>query len=245
MSNAFNSINGAGWLETTDSEQLKRVRNPSLGNRHVPINHGDVLDMFHLKAQEQGLKLGQASGYLSPETDKFIYVAEASTTPDTAYAIGFINFNDRSRAFMGLAGEKVFVCSNLQFGGVFAPSFTRHTTHVEDRLDVKVGYIFDAYQRYELKMRQEQGFLTETQIDDAMLGKALVALHRKKVMGATNIQRVLLEYDNPTYNDKDEPANGWRLNNAFTHVLKKIKNPIQNIDTGNAGRKIILEALGY
>lgn len=245
MSNAFNSINGAGWLETTNVEHLKTIRNPALGNRHVPVNHGDVLDMFYLKAEENGMKLGESSGYLSPEQDKFIYVVEAEVTEDLSYAIGFINFNDRSRSFMGLAGEKVFVCSNMCFGGVFAPSRTRHTTNVEDRLDEKVNSIFGGYERYVQSMRESQGFLRDTKIDDATLGKVLVELHRGKIMGATNVQRIVEEFDKPTFNDADEPANGWRLHNAFTHVLKKIKNPIQNIDTGNVGRQIILGALGY
>lgn len=245
MSKAFNSINGAGWLETTDLEQLKRVRNPSLGNRHLPINHGDVLEMFRLKAEANGMKLGDSSGYLSPETDKFIYVAEVSATPEMAYAIGFINFNDRSRSFVGLAGEKVFTCSNCQFGGVFTPSRTRHTLNVDDRLGDKVENIFDAYRGYEAKMRREQGFLEETEINDAILGEVIVNIMRKGVMGATNVQRIVTEYDNPTFNDKDAPANGWRLNNAITHTLKKIKNPIQNIDTGNVARQVILESLGY
>lgn len=245
MSNAFNSINGAGWLETTNMDFLKDVKNPVLGNRHVPVNHGDVLEMFMLKAQQNGMNLGQASGYLSPEQDKFIFVTEAQVTEDKAYAIGFINFNDRSRSFTGLAGEKVFVCSNLCFGGVFTPSRTRHTTNVEDRLDEKVGSIFDSYRKYAKDMEESMGFLRETQVDDAMLGKVLVELHRSKIMGATNIQRIISEFDAPTFNDRDEPANGWRLHNAFTHVLKKIKNPIQNIDTGNEGRQIVLKALGY
>ena len=245
MSNAFSSINGAGWLETTNMEQLKHIRNPSLGNRHLPINHGDILEMFQLKAHQNGMILGQASGYLCPETDKYIYVAEVNPNTEMTYAIGFINFNDRSRSFVGLAGEKVFTCSNCQFGGVFSPSRTKHTLNVEDRLDTKVESIFDAYTDYELKMKQEQGFLLESQIDDAQLGKVLVELHRSNIMGATNIQRIVHEFDNPTFNDADAPANGWRLNNAFTHILKKIKNPIQNIDTGNVGRSIILKSLGY
>ena len=56
---------------------------------------------------------------------------------------------------------------------------------------------------------------------------------------------ILKEYDNPTFNDKDEPANGWRLNNAITHTMKKIKNPIQNIDTGKDAREVLLQTLGY
>jgi hypothetical protein len=245
MSNAFNSINGAGWLETTNVDFLKDIRNPVLGNRHVPVNHGDVLDMFHLKGAEQGMSFGESSGYLSPEQDKFIYVVESEVTPEQSYAIGFINFNDRSRSFVGLAGEKVFVCSNMCFGGVFAPSRTRHTVNVEDRLDEKVNNIFEGYQTYVNAMRDEQEFLRNKAIDDAKLGQVLVELHRSKIMGATNVQRVVEEFDKPTFNDNDEPSNGWRLQNAFTHVLKKIKNPIQNIDTGNAGRKIVLNALGY
>jgi len=245
MSKAFNSINGANWFETVDQDYLKGVRNPSLGNRHLPINHGDVLEMFQMKAQAQGMTLGDASGYLSPEQDKFIYVAEVNANIHMTFAIGFINFNDRSRSFTGLAGEKVFTCSNCQFGGVFAPSKTRHTLNVEDRLDTKVDAIFDQYNAYEAELKKEQGFLTETQIDDAKLGKVLVEMGREKVFGATNIMRIIEEYDKPTFNDGDAPANGWRLNNAVTHTLKKIKNPIQNIDSGNHARQVILKVLGY
>lgn len=245
MSKAFNSINGANWQETVDLDLLRDIRNPSLGNRHVPVNHGDILEMFKLRAVEQGMTLGEECGYLAPEQNRFIYVAEVQVEAELAYSIGFINFNDRTRSFVGLAGERVFCCTNLCFGGVFNPSKTRHTTYVDDRLDDKVDSIFQSYKGYVDKMKYSMGFLKQREVDDTTLGRVLLELHRSEILGATNVQRVQQEFDNPTFNDKTEPANGWRLHNAFTHVLKKIKNPILNIDSGNAGRNIVLKTLGY
>lgn len=245
MSKVFTAINGAKWKETVNVEELGLIKNPSLGNRHVPVNHGEVLAMFRAKADQKGMTLGEQCGFLSPETDRFIFVAEVQTEHDLAYSIGFINFNDRSRSYTGLAGERVFACSNLSFGGVFAPSRTRHTTLVGDRIEVKVDSIFSHFQQYVDDMKSSMGFLKQTELDDAALGNVLVKLHRAEIFGATNVQRILEEFDNPTFNSKDEPSNGWRLFNAITHVSKRIANPIVNIDTTNAARSLILKTLGY
>lgn len=244
MSTVFNSLNGAKWIETASVEMLKQVVNPSLGNRHVPVNHGEVLETFMAKAESQGLSLSNSGGYLSPAKDKFIFVAEVLIEKEMAYSIGFMNFNDRSRAFTGLAGERVICHANLCFGGVFNPSRTRHTTYVEERLDDKVESIFDCYNDCVEKMKTTMGFLKEREVDDASLGKVLVDLHRSEMLGATNIQRVIQEFDSPKFEDGDTP-NGWQLQNAFAHVLKKVKNPIVNIDTGNIGRELVLKSLGY
>ena len=246
MSKPFSSISGrsANWLEISNIEQLKNVNNPSLGNRHVPVNHGEVLEMFIDKAKSKGLTLSAESGYLSPNTDKFIYVAEVLIEKEIAYSIGFINFNDRSRSFTGLAGERVIRHANVCFGGVFQPSRTRHTTYVEERLDDKVESIFECYDACVDRMKASMGFLKQRVIDDASLGKVLVNLHRSEMLGATNLQRVIQEFDSPKFEDGDTP-NGWQLQNSFNSVLKRVKNPIVNIDTGNVGRELILKSLGY
>ena len=245
MNKGYAVLNQANWIPTVDLEQLKGITNPSLGNHHQPINHGQALEMFQNKAEQNGLNLLDSVGLLSPEQDKFIYIAETKHTEGEAYGLGFINFNDRSRSFVGLASQKVFVCSNLCFGGVFAPSRTKHTTFVNGRLGDKMEIIFDRYLDHVESMESSMGFLKQREIDDAILGNVLVQLHRNGVMGATNLTRIITEYDDPTFNDKNEGANGLRLYNAFTHTLKKIKNPIQNIDTGHIGREIILKSLGY
>ena len=241
----YTALNQANWIETINVEHLKTVQNPSLGNRHRPIQHGEALELFQAKAQDNGLNLLESVGFLSPEEDKFIFVAETKHTNGEAYGLGFVNFNDRSRSFVGLASQKVFVCSNLCFGGVFSPSRTRHTTNVDERLGDKMDIIFDNYSSYVEDMESSMGFLKEREVDDAMLGKILVNLHRSNVMGATNLTRIIAEYDDPTFNDKGEGKNGLRAYNAMTHTLKRIKNPMQNIDTGHLARKVLLDTLGY
>lgn len=243
--NGYQALNQANWTLTTDDEFLSTIENPSLGNRHLPISHGEALTLFHSKAEAQGMSLINQTGFLSPEQDRYIYVAETKHTDGEAYGLGFVNFNDRSRSFVGLASQKVFVCSNLCFGGVFAPSRTRHTLRVEERLDDKMQAIFDQYGNYVQSMQDSMGFLREKEVNDALLGNVLVNLHRKNVMGATNVARIVAEFDKPTFNDNDEGANGLRVYNAFTHVIKGIKNPIQNIDTGHVGREVILNTLGF
>lgn len=245
MTNGYQALNQADWAVTTDVDRLSQIENPSLGNRHLPICHGEALQMFHDKAITKGLNIKSQVGFLSPEQDRYIYVAETKHTNGEAYGLGFVNFNDRTRSFVGLASQKVFVCSNLCFGGVFQPSRTRHTLNVGDRLDDKMNTIFNQYDGYVNRMQDSVEFLKNREIDDAIMGKVLIELHRKKVMGSANITRIITEYDDPTFNSKDEGKNGWRLFNAMTHTLKNIKNPIQNIDTSFVGRKLILETLGY
>ena len=241
--NGYQVLNQNGWNPTTDVEFLASINNPSLGPRHLPIQHGEVLQMFLEKADQMGISIKSSSGFLSPEKDKYIYIAETDQNEEVSYSLGFINFNDRSKSFVGLASERIHKWRSVCFSGVFSPSRTRHTLNVEERLEGKIDGVFGQYEKYITDMKSAMGFLKESQINDANLGRILVNLHRKQVMGATNITRIINEYDNPDFEDVGN--NGWKVYGSFSEVIKRLKNPIDSITIGNEGRKVILDSLGF
>lgn len=240
--NGYAALNRANWTPVTDIEKLALINNLSQGNRHKPIQHVEILSNFMTKTESFGITINASKGFLSPEKDKYIFVAETSSDEDCTYSLGFMNFNNRQMAFTGLAGEYIHKWNSVCFSGVFNPSRTRHTLNVDNRLEAKLDALFGQYLKYLEDIKSSKGFLKEQEINDAVLGKVLVALHRAEVMGSTNITRIIEEFDS---NAIDDSSTGWKLYGGFSNVLKRIKNPVDSITTGSVGKEIILKTLGY
>lgn len=223
-------INEKNWMETTNIDQLRSIEALSQGPRHNPVNHGEMLERFAGRAEDAGIKVASETGLLSPDGKRFMYVADVAhdqAAADYNFTVGFINFNDRSRAFTGIAGQRVMVCSNLCVTGLLTDSATRHSTFVEGRLDGKIDTIFAEYKKLCTSQTAAVDQMKEIQLTDELLGKFILNCTRADFMGAANLRRIIGEVDTPTLNNKDDNSL-WRLHNAATYVLREnVRNPLQ------------------
>jgi hypothetical protein len=141
------------------------------------------------------------------------------------FSVGFINNNDRTKAFTGIAGTTVYV-NNAQWY-VSDNSFkTRHTTTVREMLAERSAHIINWFNEY----YQEQSGIIErmknTKISDKEVGGLILAYIREKyILSSTNIKRIVDEWDKPKYDEfKDRTL--WSLQNACAEVFKKVKSPM-------------------
>jgi hypothetical protein len=103
-------LNERNWQETTNVETLKNVIAEAMGPRHCPVNHGEALQMFSDRLHNSGLEVSTDRGLLSPDQKKYVYVADINDNiNDYKFTIGFVNYNNRQKAFSGIAGERVMV----------------------------------------------------------------------------------------------------------------------------------------
>lgn len=244
MSGVICGINN--WTAVDNIEQLKSITAESLGPRHRPINHGDVLDMFIRQAKNENISLTKINGKLSPDNTKYMMVADISENayPDFSFTLGFINTNDRSKAFTGLCGTRVFICSNGVITGVVKQSKTRHSINSGDRILDKVNSVYAHYNEHKEKYISQVDYLKTVPLDDKLIGLTLTNLIRKRAMGSANIARIIGECDNPTFN-KNCDNSAWRLYNAASYVAKNIDNPLNSVRTSKIIHDTVLSCSGW
>lgn len=226
--------NSMNWLKTVDMDQLRGIEARSMGPRHNPVNHGEMLERFKTRGAFNGVEITDEQGLLSPDGKRFMYVAETrydSANLDFSFTVGFINFNDRSRSFTGLAGQQVFVCSNLCITGMINESRTRHSTNVENRLDEKMDTVFAQFGNMRKIQLANVDAMKATKLTDELLGKFVLWSTRKRFMGSTNLTRIINEVDRPTLNNRNDTSL-WRLHNAATYVIREqINNPVLAVES--------------
>lgn len=225
--------NAKNWTATTDSKFLQTVVTPSLGSRHVPVNHGDIIDIFRDVLSAKKIETVQERGLLSPDNMKFIFVVDIkSEASDYSFTLGFVNYNNKAKTFRGFAGEKVFVCSNEMVSNIIQASARRHTTNIFAALNDKVESIIEHYFIFRETRTTEINRLKQLPFTDDHLSKTVLAMHREGFLGNAFIDRVVHEYDAPRH-EEFKPKTVWSFQNACTEIAKEIDNPERKIIATN------------
>jgi hypothetical protein len=236
--------NDRGWMKTTNMDQLRSIDAISMGPRHNPVNHGEVLDRFINRADAAGINITAQQGLLSPDQKRYMYVADIaydSLNSDFAFTVGFINFNDKTRSFTTIAGQRVFVCSNLTITGTLEDERTRHSTNVDDRLNMRIDSAFGKFDAMFRMQMANVDAMKAAKLTDQLLGQYVLEATRRDVMGATNLRRVIQEVDKPTLNNVNDNS-AWRLHNAASYVLREnVKNPLLVAETTQVSNEIITQ----
>lgn len=219
----------SGWTEVKDYEILKNLTFEAQGPRHVPVPHDFAIEFFKNSLSEHNITIVRERAVLSPDAMKLMFIADVR--PDGKaeegfiYSVGFINNNDRTKAFTGIAGTTVYV-NNAQWYVSDNSYKTRHTTTVREMLAERSAHIINWFNEY---YQQQSGIIERmknTQITDKEVGNLLLTYIREKyILSSTNIKRIVDEWDNPKH-DEFKPRTLWSLQNACAEVFKGIKSPM-------------------
>lgn len=222
-------MNVGGWVEVKDYSTLSNLQFDSQGPRHVPVPHDYAIDFFKNALAEHNIEIIRERAVLSPDTMKLMFVADVrpqgKAEDGFVFSVGFINNNDRTKAFTGIAGTTVYV-NNAQWY-VSDNSFkTRHTTTVREMLAERSAHIINWFNEY---YQQQSGIIEkmkQTKVTDKDVGGLVLTYIRDKyVLSSTNIKRIVDEWDHPKYEEFKE-RNLWSLQNTCAEVFKKIKSPM-------------------
>lgn len=242
------------WFDqnVTDAAELQTLSTPALEKRmaaegrHRPVPHFEILTKFRDKATALGLQLTNEQGRLKRDGERYMYTAEVvdNSHPDFALSVGFVNHNDKSKAFQGMLGSQIFVCCNGVCHGVVIPSRIRHTKNNVDAglVTGKVDTIFDRFLAERGDVVGQIDLLKNTKLTDRLLGDFVLKLTREHKVGNKNIlelvnlcddptQMIMDEVENPTLNLKDDNS-AFRLLNACSYVTThRLKNPAAQAST--------------
>lgn len=227
----MSKIEAAGWMKVTDIENLKNIKHTPQGPRHVPVPHYDAIVSFRDQLAEHNIQVLNETIVLSPDTFRLMYLADiaAKDTDEYVYQVGFINNNDRSKAFTGLAGTKVFI-NNAQMHYSDSSYKTRHTTNVREMLYERNAHIIRWFEEFYAEQTGRIEAMKNTEVTDEILGAVVLSYIRNRyTLSSTNIKNIVKEYDDPKY-DEFKPRTLWSLQNTTAEVFKKVKSPLLKLE---------------
>lgn len=225
--------NAKNWetLDVAKFPMLKNIKVKPLGNRHVPVNHGEALEIFKNRMTEHKFTPSKEVGLLSPDRLKFVYISEVvNEGNEYAFNLGFVNYNNKARSLEVISGEKVFVCSNEMYSGIVQESRRRHTTNVWSVIESKFEIGINQFSEFIEARRTQINRLKDVKFNDARLGQAILHLHRFSSLGNTDIGRIVTEWDHPSFDYGTHRQSAWNFQNACTYVIKEnIEDPLRRI----------------
>ena len=236
-------MNEKSWDRTIDNSLLQSIDIKPQGPRHQPINHGFALELFKNKIRDNNLTISKETGLLSPDRMKYVYVSDinSSDISDYTFTLGFVNYNNRQKSFTGLAGEKVFICSNECYQGLLVGG-KRHTTNIKDKLEDKITDIINSFLTFRDGRKTEIDGYKKTKFTDQNVANIVLDLIRNSQISNTDLSRIVREWDRPSYDDFSERT-AWSFTNAGTEVFKRLNNPLHKMEIMEDFKKAIKNEL--
>jgi len=236
--------NEKSWTNVTDIGNLRNIQTESLGPRHSPVNHGDCLDMFQNTLADKNVNFSNGTGLLSQDRLKYVYVCEikVDVSPDFTFTMGFCNYNNKRKSLTGLAGEKVFICSNEMYTGQIKEHRRRHTAGIHGEVRGVFENTVEQFNTFVEERGTEINFLKEAKFGDKQLGDTVLNLHRNSYLGSANISRIVKEWDHPRHKEFEERT-AWSFQNAATEVMKGVANPDSRLLFGYDIHRFINQAV--
>jgi hypothetical protein len=227
-------MNNAGWTEVKNFESLKSLDHQPQGPRHMPIPHFTAIEFFKERLQEHGIEITSERAIMSPDTYKLMYIADVKpvnevTSEDFCFSVGFLNNNDRTRAFTGIAGTKVAMTSSQWY--VSEGSFkTRHMQNVFSYLTERSANIIQWFKDYQKEQSGRIDKMKNTECTDAMVGEVILKYIRTPyILSSTNIKNIVREYDKPKFEAFKEKTL-WSFQNTTMEVFKRVKSPLARLE---------------
>lgn len=227
----MSKIAAAGWIRVTDINNLSDIKHAPLCPRHVPVSHYDAIVSFKNQLEEYNIQVLNESIVISPDTYRLMYLADIAdkNAKEYVYQVGFINNNDKSKAFTGLAGIKVLI-NDAQMHYSDGSYKTRHTTNVKEMLYERNAHIITWFKEFYTEYSGKIEKFKNIKVTDEILGAVILAYIRNRyTLSSTNIKNIVKEYDNPKY-DEFKPRTIWSLQNTTNEVFKKVKSPLLRLD---------------
>jgi hypothetical protein len=205
-------------------EQVNAVATPLATPTWVPVPHHQILDSVQTQLATAGLRVVSEAHGLSSDGNRYfglLHVANGVAESDFGLVVGIRNSHDKSFPAGLVLGASVFVCDNLSFSGEVRLN-RKHTVHIQRDFPQVIARAVGRLG--ELRCEQEKRFLTyrQTELSTAQGHDLIIQALDNRVVPVTKVPAVLKEWREPRH--PEFKANGftaWRLQNAFTEILKE------------------------
>lgn len=235
------------------SRSVLATLNPplSLGSRHQPIPHHVLVDALDAEARSRGFAITRESLAVNAGGHRLFGVFDLTpiaadggvATFGHALAMGFRNSTDQAMALQVVAGNRVFVCDNMQLSGDLIAVRRRNTVGVN--LDDVLAFGFQRFMDHASALDLHNARLQASAISDMQAKAKIVDVFGATIFAATPevvpmrlFKAVTEYYFKPSDDMLDcQPRSLYGLHNAFTRALKEL-SPVRafaaNVQIGKA-----------
>ena len=227
-------------------DALRTIPTPQpLGARHQPIPHYELVDAlidgitgrgWTVRDTDLGISAHGAQLFGSLDLRR---AAETDTEMGTMF--GLLSSTNSSTAIRGVAGKRVFVCSNMCLSGSTFVMRRKSTTRLN--LPELISDGLDRFLVQSEALTEGIDRLKNTTITDLQAKARIYDLFNASVLPSRLLQPLARHYFHPTESETDcHPRTLWGLNNASTRTLAALKPAAQFDAAQNIGRHFQLAA---
>jgi X-X-X-Leu-X-X-Gly heptad repeat protein len=206
-----------------------------MGSRHRPIPHWELVDALIDGAEDQGWTVeGSDLGIASHGATLFGTIQMRRSSDDgvwgpptarawreTGTTLGFRSSTNETLALEGVAGEHVFVCSNLCLSGDVVTFKRKSTTGLS-----LTRMVADGLERFAAQSAQLQTGITrlkDTPLSDTNAKARIFDIFNRGVLPSRLLQPIARQYFDPAASAPDcQARNLWSLNNACTRSIQAL-----------------------
>jgi len=233
-------------------DALRTIPTPQpRGSRHQPIPHASLVDALidgitgrGWTVRDSDLGISQYGAQLFGTLD-LRRGAFDGAGPDTSRELGtlfgFRSSTNSSMSIRGVAGKRVFVCSNMCFSGEMFVMRRKSTTRLN--LPELINDGLDKFLVQSEALTESIDRLKNSTLNDADAKSRIFDLFNASVLPSRLLQPLARHYFQPTESESDcHPRSLWGLNNAATRSVSALKPAAQFGAAQNIGQHFQLAA---
>jgi hypothetical protein len=224
---------------------------PALGSRHAPIPHAALVEALVEGITGRGWRVHDMDLVVAAHGAMIFGTMDLRDPPlgkpgvegkDTGTLFGFRSSTDQSLAIQGVAGKRVFVCSNMCFSGDLFVMRRKSTTRIDLPEVINAG--LDQFLTQSRTLDANLDRLRNTALTDTDAKARIFDVFNAEVLPSRLLKPMAEYYFRPTEEQTDlQPRSLWGLNNAATRSVQLLKSPAQQFDAAqNVGQHFQLAA---
>ncbi len=208
----------AGGREVTRDE-LMTIEAPPPTETWFPISHGKCVQTVEETLAASGFQVLSTRYGIARNNARLFATMDLASTLATGVtlAIGIRNSFDKSFPLGFIAGERVFVCSNLAFNSELSVT-RKHTRNgharFSDAISEAVGNLELFKEHAAERIRRLRGY----DISDQEAESLMLRSFEQRIISHRLLGKVIGEWRKPSFDDFDQ-RDAWSLLNAFTTAL--------------------------
>ena len=240
--------------QTVTLDALRTIPTPpALGSRHAPIPHAALVDALVEGITGRGWNVQGMDLVVAAHGGMIFGTMDLRDPPlgkprvggkdiATGTLFGFRSSTDQSLAIQGVAGKRVFVCSNMCFSGDLFVMHRKSTTRIDLPEVIDAGLEQFVAQSHTLDANIDR--LRDTPLTDTDAKARIFDLFNDQVLPSRLLTPLAAHYFHPTEEQTDvQPRSLWGLNNAATRSVQLLKSPAQQFESAqNIGQHFQLAA---
>ena len=226
---------------------------PALGSRHAPIPHAALVDAlvegitgrgWHVHDMDLVVAAHGAMifGTMDLRDGELGKPGLGGKDIATGTLFGFRSSTDQSLAIQGVAGKRVFVCSNMCFSGDLFVMRRKSTTRIDLPEVIDAG--LDQFLTQSRTLDANLDRLRDTPLTDTDAKARIFDLFNAEVLPSRLLKPMAAYFFHPTEEQTDlQPRSLWGLNSAATRSVQLLKSPAQQFFAAqNVGQHFQLAA---